>query len=176
MWLAPWAWTIVRRHIFARHARPAIRWMNRFAFLGLMVGVFAWISVVSIMNGLQGDIRDRSLKEKAHLIWEGSPREGLESKNAEVRELLNDEFKSLRFVLQSEGLIEVPSSQRGRVTGSGVVIQGIEGLGENTQAGVELASVLKIIEGDEFKLRSVWKLDQPPMNLELGETFETGVY
>ncbi len=176
MWLPPWAWMIVRRHIIAKRARPAIRWMNRFAVIGLMIGVFAWISTVSIMNGLQGDIRNRSLKEKPHLIWEGSPREGLESRSDELRAKLKGELKSLRFVLQSEGLLEVPSKQKGRATGSGVVIQGLEGLGDKAEIGVELASVLDLRPRDEFKLRSVWKLDQAPLILKSEKTFETGVY
>src|SRR5688572_13657441 len=132
-WLPDWAWTLLFRHFLGRKARPAVRWMNRFAFLGLVVGVFAWTAVVSIMNGLQGNMKQQILREKAHLMWEGQPVVGIQSKEAALRKALGDELRAVRFLLQTEGqLVVADREERGRVSGaaaSGVVIQGVEGLG-----------------------------------------------
>jgi lipoprotein-releasing system permease protein len=151
--------------------------MNRFAFLGLVVGVFAWTAVVSIMNGLQGDMKTRILREKPHLLWEGTPRSDLESKEGALKKALGTELSNVKFILQTEGLIEVPNQQQqGRISGSGVVIQGIEGLGNDAEAGSELASLLRVTVGDEIRLHSVWRLDLPPLELRLMSLFQTGVY
>lgn len=174
-----WMWLFITRHLRGRYARPAVKWMNRLALISLVIGVFAWTSVVSIMNGLQRDIRERVLSEKPHLIWEGSPREDLAPLEAKLRALAPQEIKKTEFILQSEGLLEVAhSQQRGRVSGSGVLIQGRD-LGKGTddnQMGIELASLLRLAPGDELRLRSAWRLEAPPLLLQAGPTFETGVY
>jgi len=173
--LPAWAWKLLLRHLSGRHSRPAVRWMNRFAFVGVAVGVFAWISVVSVMSGLQGQIRDQILDQKPHLLWEGTPREGLNELANKYRESAKPSIKSLRLLLQTEGLLELPSGQ-GRVSGSGVVLQGVPELrGEVIQLGTELASLLSLGAGDEVRLRSAWKLELPPLQGNVSGVFETGV-
>jgi lipoprotein-releasing system permease protein len=155
-----------------------VRWMNVFAFLGLFVGVFAWCAVSSIMRGLQGDIKNRILREKPHLLWEGTPREGLSSKEAALRAALGSDFAEVRFMLRTEGLLEIPSyNGAGRSSGSGVVIQGDDSVGRGTfRAGAELATVLGLATEVPYKLRSAWKLEQPPLEPRFESVFETGVY
>jgi lipoprotein-releasing system permease protein len=174
--LPGWARLLLSRHLLSRSARPAVRWMNRFAFLGVIVSVFAWIAVVSVMDGLQGEIRTRILREKPHLLWDGPPTAGIEAKRAELESRLHGDLASVRFLLQTEGLLEMPSShQTGRIRGAGVVIQGVPNLGHGLQAGAELASLLMLGVGDEIRLRSAWKLEGIPLTESVTGVFETGV-
>ena len=177
MWLPNWAWQLIGRHFRGFRARPAVRWMNRFAVLGLVIGVFAWTAVVSIMDGLQGDIRGRILKEKAHLLWEGTPVRDLQSKEAELRSLLGDRLSSIKWILQTEALLEVHlNRQLGRVSGSGVVLQGIEGMGEEIAAGYELMNLIGVTMDEPVRLHSAWKIDQPALEFQISKVFESGVY
>lgn len=171
---------MIFRHLLNyKRARPAVWWMNAFAFLGLFIGVFAWISVTSIMGGLQKNIKERILKERAHLLWEGNPRNDL---SGNIQSFQKSTFYSehvLRFetILQTEGLLEIPkSTQQGRISGSGVVIQGVQGLQKSPLIGAELADVLGLGIGDSFLIRSPWKLELQPMELNLQGFFQTGLY
>jgi|GEM_PF-1237047 len=171
-----WAWTLAGRHLLGRRSRPAVRWMNVFAFLGIFVGVFAWSSVSSIMRGLQGDIKDRMLREKPHLLWEGSPQEGLRLKESALKVALGADFRNARFMLRTEGLLEIAAGS-GRASGSGVVIQGSPQVPSGSfQGGAELVTVLGLSPGYPYKLRSAWRLDLPPLEPHFDRVFETGVY
>ena len=152
--------------------------MNAFAVLGLLVGVFAWTTVLSVMEGLQGDIKGRILKEKPHLLWEGKPSHDLTTALQSIPPALRAHISDLGGILQSEGMLELPSSgTQKRVRGSGVVLQGVEGhpSGQAT-LGIELASQLGLREGDEVRLLSVWKLEANPLTVHVAGTFDTGLY
>lgn len=176
--LPTWAWTLAGRHLLGRRSRPAVRWMNIFAFLGIFIGVFAWSSVSSIMRGLQGDIKDRMLREKPHLLWEGPPQEGLRGREEALRRSLGRDFQDVHYMLRTEGLLEIPAMEgSGRASGSGVVLQGAPEVVTGTfQAGTELAAVLSLTPGIFYKLRSAWRLELPPLEPKFLQVFETGVY
>lgn len=164
---APWALKLIFRHlsIFGAATRPAQKWMNLFAFVGFAFGVAAWLVVMSVMDGLQTRIKDRVLEDGAHLLWEGTPRSDLP-----VEELTKSyKFKS---VLQSEGLLEVsdPTSSKGRVVGSGVLLQGIEGL-EEAQVTEGLMARFDLVPGSQVFLRSPWRLEAAPLEIQVGSSF-----
>lgn len=172
-----WAWILVFRHLKGVHNRPAVKWMNRFAVLGLIIGVFAWTAVVSTMRGLQNDRRDRILKQKPHILFESAPRAGLLEKKEIIKEVLGPDLKDLKFLLQTEGLFEVSArKQNGRISGSGVVIQGVESESAPTQLGIELYDQFQMKLDEPFKLHNVWRLDLPPLELTSSATFESGIY
>lgn len=175
-WLPEWGWLLVFRHLKGSRARPAVRWMNRFAFLGVTVGVFAWISVVSVMAGLQGEIRQRVLDERAHLLWDGSPRADVEKGLEAFRAEAGDAVKGVEFILQTEGLLEVPTlRQRGRIMGAGVVVQGLSTApAGSVSLGTELASQLGVGQGDELRILSAWKLEGVPWRSRVGSVFDSG--
>jgi lipoprotein-releasing system permease protein len=151
--------------------------MNRFAFLGLLIGVFAWTSVISIMRGLQDDRKSRVLKEKPHLIWEASPRAGLEAQREVIETTLGSSLASVKMLLQTEGLLEIPGrKQEGRITGSGVIIQGLENISGEMEIGIELMANLMLVEGTPVRLHNVWRMDIPPLESKVARSFETGVY
>jgi len=172
-----WAWKLIGRHLWGKNSRTTVKWMNLFALLGLAVGVFALTAVVSIMTGLQDDIKMNVLNEKSHLLWEGTPRQGLELKRNEIELILAKDLADIKFILQSEGLLEqIKTKQQARTSGSGVVIQGIDGLGEGILVGAELAKVLSLELGSEVLLRSVWQLDLPPLKTVVSDFFKSGIY
>jgi lipoprotein-releasing system permease protein len=171
-----WILTLARRHLAAKQARAALRWMNVFAALALCLGVFAWIAVTSVMGGLQADTRGRILDEKPHLLWEGTPRAGLREKGAELESLLEGRLKRVRSLLQTEGLLEAPRSDGG-VKASGVVIQGVDEIEhEGFVLGGQLASQLTVFTGDELRLRSAWALDKEPLEGAVVDLFNSGIY
>lgn len=164
---APWLWTLLKRHLSARNSRPAIKWMTYFAFISVAAGVWAWISVISIMEGLQNDIRQNVLKEKAHLIWEGTPKEGIGALKNKIQANFSKDISDIQFNLETEGLME-PLESGAYKLGSGVVIKGDISVPRGMSAiGLELAEMMRLFEGDRFNLRSVWKLEGVPLNLAI---------
>jgi len=175
--LPSWAWRLMLRHFLGIKSRPAVKWMNIFAFCGLVVGVFSWTAVISIMNGLQGDIRKRNLDEKAHLLWEATPRSDVKAMHAELESLLGSQLKRVDFLLQTEGLLEIPNdTQKGRVSGSGVILQGIENYGPHIVAGSELLSLLSLEVNQKIRLHNVWKMESAPLDVSIDKSFSSGVY
>lgn len=171
-----WTWRLALRHLRARGARPAVAWMNRFAIFGVAVGVFAWTSVLSVMDGLQGEIRDRILNVRPHLLWEGRPEEGLGADaRTRLEKALGSRLKGASFILQTEGLVEAPSlAQRGRIVGSGALLRGETGI-HGVWVGRELAEYLHVSAGDVLKLRSAWSLESPPLERKVEGIFESGL-
>jgi len=151
--------------------------MNRLALLGIGIGTFSWISVLSVMEGLQQETRMLTLEAKPHLLWEGSPVENLAAKKVELERALKPVLRSVRFVLQSEGLIEqIAPRQKGRIRGAGVVLQGIEGLPDSEiRLGSSLEEQLLLLPGEGFRLRSAWKLDAAPLDFHDFRSFQSGL-
>ncbi len=175
--LPGWAWSLLLKHVSGRHSRASVKVMNLFAFLGLFIGSMAWISVAAIMEGLQGDIRTRALAEKPHLLWEGTPRAGLGRSVDELDAAWRPQVSSIRYLLQTEALLEVPTLQGGRVVGSGVVLQGVDRHPPREfSVGLELVDAVGLIPGQVYRFRSAWKIDAPPLELPFESTFRTGVY
>ncbi len=171
-----WQWTLALRHLRGRYSRPALRWINRFAFLGLVMGVVAWITVMSVMDGLQDDIKTKILREKPHILWEDRPTAGLGERIASGVQDLGIEVRMTRWVLQTEGLLERETRQDVN-PGSAVIIQGVDGLAAGeARAGVELAAVLGLQVGEFLLLRSAWDLERSPLKLRFDESFDSGVY
>jgi lipoprotein-releasing system permease protein len=93
-----------------------------------------------------------------------------------IEKAVGDELRSLRMLIQTEGLLERPlDEQRGRIVGSGVLLQGVEAFGEEVWVGEELAAVVKLMEGDLIRLRSVWKLEGIPLEVPITRVFSSGL-
>jgi lipoprotein-releasing system permease protein len=171
-----WQWTLALRHLRGTHSRPALRWINRFAFFGLLLGIVAWITVMSVMEGLQNDIKNKILREKPHLLWEDRPASGVGLKIDLALKVLGKQVRKTRLVLQTEGLLERETNHNVNPA-SAVIIQGIDGIPEGTaQLGIELASVLAISRPETLLLRSAWDLERTPLKVTFGGTVDTEVY
>jgi lipoprotein-releasing system permease protein len=179
-----WIWLLAKRHLSGKASRPAVRWMNLFAFLGLSLSVFAWVSILSIMSGMQNQIRDKILLEKPHLLWEGRPRSGAESMLETIRLEAGSELKRVETYLRSEALVERLSVDAGVDAEPvaigrqrGAVLEGRdEVLGDRADVGVELASQLEAGPGDRLRVRSAWALEQFPLRFQVASVFESGLY
>ena len=179
-----WIWLLAKRHLSGRSSRPAVRWMNLFAFLGLSLSVFAWVSILAIMTGMQDQIRDKVLVEKPHLLWEGRPRKGAEQLLVDVRRELGAELKQVHTFLRSEALVEhveASGSDDHEVTRlgrqRGAVLEGRDEIsGERADVGIELASELEVSQGDLLRVRSAWALEQFPIRFSVSGLFESGFY
>ena len=182
-----WIWLLAKRHLSGRASRPAVKWMNVFAFLGLSLSIFAWVSILSIMTGMQNQIRDKILLEKPHLLWEGRPRSGASELVAAIRSELGGELARAETYLRSEALVErmevattsSDSADDAVATGRqrGAILEGRdEILGERADVGVELASQLEVGSGDTLRVRSAWALEQFPLRFSVSGVFESGLY
>jgi len=126
------------------------------------------------MNGLQDEIRNSALKEKAHLIWEGKPKEFKAQDLAFLKSHQQLEKSELR--LQSEGIV-TPLEVGALSLGSGVIIEASEKLKENEAIlGSELAATLRMQPGDKAELRSVWKLKEKPLQITVQDIQSKAVY
>lgn len=170
-----WIWTLALRHLSGKATRPAVRWMNVFAFLGLGLSVFSWITVTSVMAGMQGQVRDRVLLEKPHILWEGRPEEGAHKTVQIIKKELADEVTGVDTFLRSESLVELRRGQRSTQTGA--LLEGRDEIpaGE-ALAGSEVFSSLMASSGDTLRVRSVWALEQFPLSLNLTGAFQSGLY
>ncbi len=179
-----WIWLLAKRHLSGKASRPAVRWMNLFAFLGLSLSVFAWVSILSIMSGMQNQIREKILLEKPHLLWEGRPRSGAESLLASIRLEAGSDLKRVETYLRSEALVERLGPEDGTDAEPvaigrqrGAVLEGRdEVLGDRADVGVELASQLEAGPGDRLRVRSAWALEQFPLRFQVTSLFESGLY
>ncbi|MEO5667604.1 MAG: FtsX-like permease family protein [Bdellovibrionota bacterium] len=179
-----WIWLLAKRHLSGKASRPAVKWMNGFAFLGLSLSVFAWVSILSIMTGMQNQIRDKILLEKPHLLWEGRPRSGAQALAVKVRAEVGDDLKRAETYLRSEALVErfeagsgpdAPVLALGRQRGA--ILEGRDEIvGDRADVGVELASQLEAGENDQLRVRSAWALEQFPLRFTVTGVFESGLY
>lgn len=167
---------LLSRHLVAREARPAVRWMNRFAIIATALGLCAWLTTLNVMEGLQREIRNDHLRNKAHILLEGPLRNDLPEVAEKIRSQFGSQIKELKIKLQFEGLVE-PSKGRKIYTGSGVVIEGDANVkpGE-VVIGEELGNVLHADTMDSFRLRNVWKLEGAPLDLKFGGLRRTELF
>lgn len=166
------------KHYRSQTARPAIKWMNRLALCGISIGTMSWISVSSIMGGMQNERRELILENKPHLFWEGKPQKKSDLPTKSLAPEVANSIKGISYTLQTEALLEIPGNDRfqGKTFGSGVVIKGVENLENKAVLGNELADFLAIAAGDEIRLRNAWRLELEPVDLVCAGVFKTGHY
>ncbi len=167
---------LLKKHLLAKEARPAVRWMNRFAVAACALGLCAWLTTLNVMEGLQKEIRLQHLALKPHILLEGPLRKDLEGIAAQLREKLGPELADVQVKLQMEGLLE-PLRDSKIFTGSGVVIEGSADLAPGSiLIGGELAHAIDADSMDTFRLRNVWNLEGAPLELKLEGVRRSGLF
>lgn len=167
---------LLKKHLSSKDARPAVRWMNRFAVLACSIGLCAWLTTLNVMEGLQKEIRLQHLAVKPHLLLEGPLRKDLPEVAEKVKEKLGDRVNHVELKLQMEGLLE-PLKDGKIYTGSGVVIEGSKDVASGTIViGDELASALDAESMESFRIRNVWKLESAPLELKNGGQRRSGLF
>jgi len=62
------AWFVARRYLTKGRKNSFISIISLVSILGIAIGVAALIIALSLINGFQGDIRDRILSSSAHIM------------------------------------------------------------------------------------------------------------
>ena len=66
MWRAPYEWLIGTRYLRSAHRRGFVSFVALMSVLGLMLGVATLITVLSVMNGFERELRNRILSVTSH--------------------------------------------------------------------------------------------------------------
>ncbi len=180
-----WKFRLALRHLSGFRSRQAVKWMNIFAFAGLALSVFAWLTITSVMTGMQNQIKDRVLANKPHVTWEGRPRTDYDP----IRKTIIDSVEGLESVelsLRSEALVEFVMPDTGRSRQSGGILEGIDdwsgpsqdvssdyvGSDEGVKVPSSLAEKLSVMKGEKIKIRSAWNLQNFPLSLTVSEIYD----
>jgi ABC-type lipoprotein release transport system permease subunit len=167
---------LLKKHLFSHQARPAVRWINRFAVVACALGLCAWLTTMNVMEGLQREIRAQNLAAKAHILLEGPLREDLQELANSIQEKHRADIRDIRVKLQMEGLIE-PLRDGKIFTGSGVIIEGSSEVEPGfALIGAELSNVIQASTMDSFRLRNVWRLEGAPLEVQFKGTQRTELF
>ncbi len=100
------------RYTRARRRNQFISFISLLSLLGLGLGVAVLITVISVMNGFEAEIRQRTLAAVPHLLLEGDV--GGRSTDLLERELAGDpDIHSISPYVGGKGMISVPGIVRG---------------------------------------------------------------
>ena len=188
------------RYTRARRRNHFISFISATSMAGIALGVTALITVISVMNGFESELRKRILGMTAHVQlqpWDGA----LSDWESVARQVAGVEgVRAVRPFVAGEGM-----ARAGGGTLSGVVLRGIEpsaesgpgGLAEHIRAGRledlqpgrfqvilgrHLAGILGVVPGDAIDLMipqaSVTPLGLTPRfrRCEVAGIFEVGMY
>jgi len=157
------------RHLWGKHSRPAVRWMNRFAVLSLIISLASLLTVRSVMKGMQSNIREHTLKTKPHLLLETKPTLYPEEEKKILREILADQAQ-VNFLLNLEALVERPAAESEQAQAAGIVLKGIPfDNSESVKISSALAEKLNVAYGDKVLVRSPWRMQSLPLSLQITE-------
>ena len=85
--------------------------MNRFAVGGLLLSSFAWVTILSVMSGMQGQIKERVLAQKSHILWEGRPQSGAQELFKQVNAELGENLESVDISPVSYTHLTLPTNR-----------------------------------------------------------------
>ena len=138
--------TIARRLSFSKEQRAFTRGVSIFAALGMALGVSSLIVVLSVMNGLAGELTGRLLNAVAHLEVSFTPTASESLENLALDKLTISHTPYVRRQIMLRGRF---SSAGAELTGAGIL---------DTEA-----MSLNVIEGD------IGAVATQPFHLALGE-------
>ncbi len=100
------------RYLRAKRRNAFISFVSLFAFLGMAIGVFALIVVLSVMNGFDRELKERILRTVPHGFIE--PNEGLQDSDAFIAQLHGTEgIEGLAPFVKTTGLLVFAGNARG---------------------------------------------------------------
>lgn len=117
------AWFIARRYLAKGRKNSFISIISLVSILGIAIGVAALIIALALINGFQGDIRDRILSSSAHLMVTDRLQEGFAGFQDAGKEILRTlpEVKSVTPVVHGTVLV-----RGGAREVAGAVFRGID--------------------------------------------------
>jgi lipoprotein-releasing system permease protein len=143
---------VALRYLMARRKQAFISLISAISTLGVAVGVAALIIAISLMTGLQGELRDRILGSAAHIYVSKLTQQGIDDVDAEIKRLKSvPRVTGAAPVLLGKALIQTARNDQ-FIT--------IEGIDPSLEAQVnELAGSMK--QGSLGSLKSAAGTDQP---------------
>ena len=189
-------WMVALRHLRSRRKHAFVSLITVISILGIMVGVAALITVISVMTGFSSYMQDRILGTTSHILITGIG--GIEDAQGVVSRVLDlDGVVAAAPYVMGQSLLKV----EGDVTG--VVVRGIDPVqeagvtdlagnmtrgsledldDEGIVIGVELARQRGLRVGDQLTLVSPSEISSPFGMIPLMErftvkgVFDTGMY
>ena len=189
-------WMVALRHLRSRRKHAFVSLITVISILGIMVGVAALITVISVMTGFSSYMQDRILGTTSHILITGVG--GIEDAQDVVTRVLDlDDVVAAAPYVMGQSLLKV----EGDVTG--VVVRGIDPVqeagvtdlagnmtrgsledldDEGIVIGVELARQRGLRVGDQLTLVSPSEISSPFGMVPLMErftvkgVFDTGMY
>jgi lipoprotein-releasing system permease protein len=111
---APYEWLIGTRYLRSTHRRGFVSFVALMSVLGLMLGVATLITVLSVMNGFERELRSRILSVTSHATLSGI--DGAMANWREVRE----------FALKQPGVLAaVPYIEEQSMLSRGIQVAGV---------------------------------------------------
>jgi len=106
---------------YSRSQKPSgfVSFITFFSIAGILLGVAALITVVSVMNGFEGDLKKRILGLVPHVIIDNNEKPLQNWQETRAKLLLQPHVQQVSPLLESEALIQSTSSLQG------VLLQGI---------------------------------------------------
>ncbi|UCG38684.1 MAG: lipoprotein-releasing ABC transporter permease subunit [bacterium] len=194
--MSPFEWMVALRHLRSRKRHAFVSLITVISILGIMVGVAALITVISVMTGFSTYMQERILGTTSHILITGT--EGLEDVEAVLTAVRQEkEVVAAAPYVMGQSLLKV----NGDVTG--VVVRGIDPVQEGQVTdlsrnmvsgsmselddkgiviGVEMSRQRGLILGDQVTLISPSEISSPFGMVPLMERFtvrgifDTGMY
>lgn len=118
----PFEWFIGLRYLTSRRKRGFISFISIISILGVTTGVMAMVVVLSVMNGLQNDLREKILGTNAHIVAlrSGGAIEDYRHIEAKIRAAVPEQILGTTPFIYNQAMLTTPSSVMG------VVIRGVD--------------------------------------------------
>ena len=189
-------WMVAMRHLRSRRKHTFVSLISVISILGVMVGVAALITVISVMTGFSSYMQDRILGTTSHILITGVG--GIEDVQGVISKVLDqDNVLAAAPYVMGQSLLKVegdvtgvvvrgidPAQEAGVTDLAGNMTRGsLEDLDDNgIVIGVELARQKGLSIGDQLTLVSPSEISSPFGMVPLMERFsvsgifDTGMY
>jgi len=123
---AAYEWMVAFRYMWPRRKQGFTSLISVISFIGILIGVWALIVVMSVMNGFRTELLNRILGINGHLVMQA-----VDGSFADYQDLVArlDAVTGVRFVLpviEGQALVQGDGSQSAG-QGSGALIRGVRG-------------------------------------------------
>ena len=152
---ATYEWGIAFRYMLPNRKQVFTSIVSIFSLLGIMVGVWALIVVMSVMNGFRADLLDRILGVNGHLMVQAADRSGISSYKDLTKEIEKlSAVKSVVPVFDGQALVETEAGGTSGALVRGVPDDGISKLSIITK-NIKRGSLLDFVAGKGLMIGAV---------------------
>lgn len=178
---------IAKRYLWSKRKHPFVRVTSAVSLVGIAVGVAALIAVLAVMNGFDGDLRDRIIGFRAPLVLEKlTPFNGYASLARQLE--ANAGITGVAPYVEGQALL------KNEELAGGILVRGVDPAAENKVSrlskymsrgalgsrpdgivlGEVLARKMNLAPGSEVRLLS--QVSKKPVKLVVEGLFASGMY